>query len=85
MPYLLNTPQDQQAMLAAIGVESIDELFAMIPPELRLARELAIPPAMTELEMTSHMEALARANVAAGDKVCFLGAGQLRPLHSGGR
>jgi glycine dehydrogenase subunit 1 len=75
MPYLLNTPQDQQAMLAAIGVGSIDELFAMIPPELRLSRELAIPPAMTELEMTAHMEALARANVAAGDKVCFLGAG----------
>ena len=36
MPYVLNTPEDQQAMLAAIGVASVDELFAMIPAELRL-------------------------------------------------
>ena len=31
MSYLLNTPQDQQAMLDAIGATSIDELFASIP------------------------------------------------------
>ncbi len=37
MPYLYNTPEDQAAMLAAIGAESIDELFAMVPADMRLA------------------------------------------------
>jgi len=75
MPFLLNTPEDQQAMLAAIGVGSLDELFAMVPADLRLRRDLAIPPAMTEIELTAHMTALARANSPAGDKLCFLGGG----------
>jgi glycine dehydrogenase subunit 1 len=75
MPFLLNTLEDQQAMLAAIGAASIEELFAMIPGNLQLARGLAIPPAMTEIELTAHMTSLARANVPAGEKVCFLGGG----------
>ncbi|MBI2827375.1 MAG: aminomethyl-transferring glycine dehydrogenase subunit GcvPA [Planctomycetia bacterium] len=75
MPFLLNTPDDVRAMLEAIGVGSLDELFAMVPRELRLARELAIPPALTELELTSHLEALARQNVSAKEKACFLGGG----------
>ena len=36
MPYFYNTPEDQQAMLAAIGATSVDELFDVIPPEHRL-------------------------------------------------
>ena len=38
MPYILNTPADQRAMLEAIGVNSIEELFSQIPAELRLNR-----------------------------------------------
>ncbi|HEY1603152.1 MAG TPA: aminomethyl-transferring glycine dehydrogenase subunit GcvPA [Pirellulales bacterium] len=75
MPFLLNTAEDQQAMLAAIGVGSLDELFAMVPGDLRLARDLAIPPALTEMALTAHVQALARQNVPAGEKVCFLGGG----------
>ncbi|HVX60922.1 MAG TPA: aminomethyl-transferring glycine dehydrogenase subunit GcvPA [Pirellulales bacterium] len=75
MPYLLNTPEDQQAMLEAIGVGSIDELFAMVPPELRLIRPLNLPPAQTELELTAHLSQLAGKNVSADQKVCFLGGG----------
>ncbi|MFO0789456.1 MAG: aminomethyl-transferring glycine dehydrogenase subunit GcvPA [Pirellulales bacterium] len=75
MPYLYNTPEDQSAMLAAIGASSLDELFAMIPAELRLKRELNLPPAMSELELTQHMAALAGRNEHAGSKVCFLGGG----------
>ncbi len=75
MPYLYNTPEDQAAMLAAIGAKSIDELFAMVPADVRLQRPLAIPPAMSELELTQHMTALAAKNVHAGNKVCFLGGG----------
>src|SRR5438093_8836150 len=75
MPYLLNTPDDREAMLARIGVGSVEDLFAPIPAELRLKRPLAIPPALPEMELTRHMESLAARNRAAGDAVCFLGGG----------
>lgn len=75
MPYILNTPEDQQTMLAAIGVASIDELFAMVPAELRLGRPLNLPPALSELELAAHMTELARQNIPSGERVSFLGGG----------
>ncbi|WP_029630715.1 aminomethyl-transferring glycine dehydrogenase subunit GcvPA [Zavarzinella formosa] len=75
MPYILNTPDDEQTMLKAIGAESIDELFSTIPAEARLPRALNIPAAMEEIELTQHVGALGRKNQAAGDHVCFLGGG----------
>ncbi|MHB0955256.1 MAG: aminomethyl-transferring glycine dehydrogenase subunit GcvPA [Pirellulaceae bacterium] len=75
MSYLLNTPQDQRAMLEAIGVKSLDELFACIPAPLRLQRPLTLPPAMSELELTQHMQSLAIRNAHAGRELCFLGGG----------
>ena len=75
MPYLLNTPEDREAMLAKIGVATVDDLFAPIPSELRLKRPLDIPPALPEMELARHMNALAAKNRAAGDAICFLGGG----------
>lgn len=75
MPYISNTPEDQQAMLESIGIGSLDELFASIPAELRLQRPLAIPPALTEMELSNHLTALAAKNCPAGSAVCFLGGG----------
>jgi glycine dehydrogenase subunit 1 len=75
MHYLFNTPDDQRAMLAAIGADSIEELFRSIPNAMRLRRPLDIPPAMGELELTRHMGQLAAKNMNAVDHVCFLGAG----------
>ena len=75
MPYVLNTPHDQQAMLEAIGVDSIDDLFTQIPEDLRLKRGLNIPRALTEMELTSHMRALGGRTVNCEQRVCFLGAG----------
>ncbi len=75
MPYLYNTPEDQKAMLEAIGVESIEELFAPIPRELKLARPLELPAALSEMELDRHMRELAAGNAHAGEKVCFLGGG----------
>ena len=75
MPYIPNTPEDQQAMLEAIGAKSIDELFSMIPAELRLDRDLDLPPAMGEMELAVHMRRLAERSTAASESVCFLGGG----------
>ena len=75
MPYFYNTPDDQQAMLAAIGAKNIDELFDCVPAEYRLKRPLDLPPALSELELAQHLAELAAKNDHAGAKVCFLGGG----------
>jgi glycine dehydrogenase subunit 1 len=75
MPYFHNTPEDRQAMLAAIGAKSIDELFECVPKEYRLQRPLGIPPALSELELAQHLAELAGKNDHAGSKICFLGGG----------
>jgi glycine dehydrogenase subunit 1 len=71
--YLSLTDADREAMLATIGVETIDELFRDIPAGVRFAGELDVPPALTEVELQRHLEELAGRNVV--DEVCFLGAG----------
>ncbi len=75
MSYVLNTPEDRAAMLARIGVGSVDDLFANIPPELRLGRPLDIPAALGEMELQRHVEGLAAKNASAAGAVCFLGGG----------
>ena len=72
MSYVLNTPDDQRAMLEQSGVSSVEELFKSIPEALRLRRPLDVPPAMTEIELTRHLQKLAW---SADDAVCFLGGG----------
>src|SRR5690349_20991851 len=62
-------------MLEKIGAKSIEELFASIPAELRLNRALNIAPALTEIELSRHMQELASRNRSASDAVCFLGGG----------
>jgi glycine dehydrogenase subunit 1 len=75
MPYVANTPEDQRAMLESIGLGTLEELFASIPAELRLNRPLDMPPALSEIELSAHLSALAKKNSPAGEKVCFLGGG----------
>ena len=73
--YTPNTAADQRAMLARIGAAAIEDLFAPIPPHLRLGRPLDIPPALAEIELADHLTALAGRNTPAGRAVCFLGGG----------
>ena len=62
-------------MLAAIGAESIDELFADVPEGVRLGRPLDLPEGKPEQEVFAHLRDLAALNVSAEDEVSFLGAG----------
>jgi glycine dehydrogenase subunit 1 len=72
LSYVLNTPDDQKAMLERIGLRSVRELFRAIPEGVQLQRPLDVPPALTEIELTRHMQQLAAKN---RDAVCFLGGG----------
>ena len=78
MTYVPHTPDDVREMLTAIGVESVDDLFASIPDEHRLDRPLAIPAALSEAEIVAEMARLAERNRAAGKRPSFLGAGCYR-------
>jgi glycine dehydrogenase subunit 1 len=62
-------------MLDVIGVGSVDELFASIPPEARLDRALDLPAGRTEEEVRWIMKALAARNVSQEALVSFLGGG----------
>jgi glycine cleavage system P protein (glycine dehydrogenase) subunit 1 len=73
--FLSLTEADREQMLAAIGVASVDELFADIPTGVRLGRELDLEPALSEPELAAHLEELAGRNVSTGRELSFLGAG----------
>jgi glycine dehydrogenase subunit 1 len=73
--YLPHTAADRQAMLSAIGVQSVEELFVDIPRNLRLERPLDLPPALAEPELVRKLQQLAAMNSHTAEYVCFLGAG----------
>ena len=73
--YLALTDADRELMLRAIGVGSIDELFADIPERARLKRELELPPPASEVEVERELTGLASRNVHTGRELSFLGAG----------
>jgi glycine cleavage system P protein (glycine dehydrogenase) subunit 1 len=74
--YTSTTAEDLQAMLGAIGVGSLQELFdRQIPAALRLERPLDLPAGMPEHEVYAHLRALAARNTSAEDELTFLGAG----------
>src|SRR5437764_6303978 len=73
--YTSATDADRRAMLAAIGVESIDALFADVPEGVRLDRALDLPPGKPEQEVYAYLRDLAARNVSTEDELSFLGAG----------
>jgi len=72
MPFIANTDAQRQEMLAAVGAESVEDLFANIPPELR-CKGLDIPPGLTEQEVRNQLAGLAEHN--SSGLISFLGGG----------
>ena len=64
-------------MLDAIGVDSVDELFADIPEQYRNPT-LDLPQPMSEFDLKRYFAELASMNKTPGDYACFLGAGSYR-------
>jgi glycine dehydrogenase subunit 1 len=73
--HLSLTAADRDAMLAAVGVASVEELFRDIPEGVRFRRDLDIDPALSEPEIVAHLTELAERNVDTGKELSFLGAG----------
>ncbi|MHA1524310.1 MAG: aminomethyl-transferring glycine dehydrogenase subunit GcvPA [Alphaproteobacteria bacterium] len=78
MRYLPHSQADRAAMLAQIGVASIDDLFSVIPQDKRLKNGLDLPDHSGEMAVQRAMEAMAASNVAAGSVPFFVGAGAYR-------
>src|SRR6266853_5971097 len=78
MRYLPLTDRDRAEMLAAIGVDSIDALFADVPHAARLDGLVDLPRAMGELEVERALSAMASRNLAAGSAPFFIGGGAYR-------
>jgi glycine cleavage system P protein (glycine dehydrogenase) subunit 1 len=73
--YTSATDADRRAMLDAIGVDSVEALFADVPAALRLGRPLDLPAGMAEQDVYEHLRELAARNVSCEDEISFLGAG----------
>ncbi len=77
MNYIPTTDAERQAMLATVGVAAMADLFGEIPAAHKFPT-LALPPALSELEVLREVEALAARNDDLRRHACFLGAGAYR-------
>lgn len=76
MPYIPHTEADRREMLATIGVATIEDLFADVPQELRIAGPLDVAPSLDEHRLLGRLFELSRRNSnSVSDLACFLGAG----------
>jgi glycine dehydrogenase subunit 1 len=78
MRYLPLTPDDRAAMLAAIGANSVDDLFVDVPQAARRDGFVDLPRVMGELEVERALKRMAGKNTVAGDAPFFCGAGAYR-------
>ncbi len=72
MPFIPHTEADIREMLAAIGINSISDLFSEIPAALKIKGLEQIPAGMSEMEVSRLMQARADKDAAG---LCFIGAG----------
>ncbi len=70
--YCPHTPEEIREMLEVIGVQSVEELFAPIPAELRCTT-FNLPPGMSEFETYARLQELAADN--RHDLSLFIGGG----------
>ena len=75
MSYIPNTREDQEAMLAALGLPSLEALLAPVPENVRLRRPLNLPPALSEPDLKRVLANMAAKNKNLDTSISFLGAG----------
>ncbi len=72
MPFIANTDEQRRQMLSEIGLSSVDDLFADIPPQLRCGK-LNMPEGLAEQAVCRHMRRMGEKN--ATNLTYFLGGG----------
>ncbi|MGE0821874.1 MAG: aminomethyl-transferring glycine dehydrogenase subunit GcvPA [Candidatus Binatia bacterium] len=75
MRYIPHTDHDVATMLATLGVQSVDALFAHVPETLRAQAAINLLPGQSESTVRTRLSALATNNRIGPDTVSFLGAG----------
>src|SRR5438270_2915596 len=75
MSYIPNTREDQEAMLAALGLPSLEALLTPVPENVRLRRPLNLPPALSEPDLKRVLTNMAAKNKNLDSTISFLGAG----------
>jgi glycine dehydrogenase subunit 1 len=75
MGYVPNTPEDQQAMLARLGLSTLEDLLAPVPENVRLQRPLELPAALSEPDLKRLLNGMAAKNQNLDNWISFLGAG----------
>ncbi len=79
--FIPHTSAEIEAMLAFLGLERLDDLFAHIPDAVRLASGLAVDPGRSEADVLDVVGGLAGRNrpagsaAGAGQLICFAGGG----------
>lgn len=73
--YIPTTHEDEEKMLKACKVNTIDDLFSDIPDKLKLKRDLALEKSKSELEVSKIVKNIANKNISTEELTCFLGAG----------
>ncbi|MGH2698960.1 MAG: aminomethyl-transferring glycine dehydrogenase subunit GcvPA [Actinomycetota bacterium] len=75
MDFAPHTQKDDRAMLEAIGLDALEDLFEPIASSLQLTRSLDVPPALDEVELLDHLGRLAGRSRGPAELVCFAGGG----------
>ena len=75
MRYIPHTEHDIESMLAALGLRSVDALFAHLPDALRAKAHIDLPPGLSEADLRGRLTELAGQNLGDPAAVVFLGAG----------
>ena len=73
--FVPHTDAEIEQMLADIGLDTLDQLFEVVPEALRLAGGLPMAPGMPEADVLTEMGRLAGRNRVGPELICFAGAG----------
>ncbi|MHA7874155.1 aminomethyl-transferring glycine dehydrogenase subunit GcvPA [Roseivivax sp.] len=76
-PWMANSvPEVKQQMLSALGVNSIDALFAQIPEDHLYKGEMTLPKQLaSEVALARHLDDMMAKNSGTAENLSFLGAG----------
>ena len=74
MTYVPHSDADRKAMMDAVGVQSVDDLFAVVPEAVRYP-PLKMPRPLSEAEVLRELQTMSERNADLGHNLCFLGAG----------